>query len=135
MTGSPSNQSSDVDAFMAALDHPMKDDIVRLRTAILASNPRISERIKWKAPSFCMDGDDRVTFRLPPRGGLQLVFHRGAKVKDTAGFAFTDDTGLMEWAAADRAIVRLADSADVRAKQARIVEIVNQWMEATSAPS
>lgn len=99
MTTPLANQSRDVDAFLATFDQPLKDDIVRLRTAILASNARITERINWKAPSFGIDGDDRVTFRLPPRGGLQLVFHRGVKVKATTGFAFVDDTGLMEWAA------------------------------------
>lgn len=133
MTAPLANQSRDVDAFLATLDHAMRDDILGLRAAILASNPRITERIKWKAPSFCIDGDDRVTFRLPPRGGFQLVFHRGVKVRDATGFAFHDTTGLMEWAAADRAIVRLADSADVESRQSQIVTLVNRWMDATSA--
>ncbi|MDQ3442444.1 MAG: dihydrofolate reductase family protein [Chloroflexota bacterium] len=109
--------------------HPLKDDIVRLRATILASNPHITEQVKWKAPSFCIDGDDRVTFRLPPRGGLQLVLHRGVKVRDATGFTFLDDTGLMEWAA-DRAIIRLADSAHVRARESLVVTLVHQWMDA-----
>ncbi len=127
------NQSADVDRFMLALDHPLREDIGAMRLAILASNPGISEQIKWKAPSFCYGDEDRVTFRLPPKGGLQLIFHRGARAKDTTGFAFVDETGLMEWAAADRAIVRLADSNDAQAKQAPIVALVNRWMDATSA--
>lgn len=132
MTTPPPHASSDVDAYLTTLDHPMKEDIVRLRAAIMSSNPEIAERIKWKAPSFGIDGDDRVTFRLPPRGGLQLVFHRGAKVRDATGFTFDDDTGLMEWAAADRAIIRLADAADAQDKESRIVTLVNRWIEATS---
>lgn len=126
------NQSIDVDRFLLALEHPWRDEIDGLRLAILASNREIAERVKWKAPSFGYRGDDRVTFRLPPKGGLQLIFHRGAKVKDATGFAFDDDTGLMDWAAPDRAIIRIADSADARAKQAQIVTLVNRWLDATS---
>jgi hypothetical protein len=131
----PPNRSGDVDAYLATFEHPMKDDVVRLRDAILASNARVTERIKWKAPSFCVYGDDRVTFRFPPRGGIQLIFHRGVKVKDAAGFRFDDDTGLMEWAAPDRAVVRLADSADVQRKEDRIVALVTRWMDATGGPA
>jgi hypothetical protein len=75
------NQTPEVDAFLRELSHPMKDEIVEVRAAILASDEQITEHIKWKAPSFCYHGDDRVTFRLLPEG-LQLVFHRGAKVRD-----------------------------------------------------
>lgn len=45
---------------------------------------------------------------------MQLVFHRGVKARDTTGFACDGDTGPMEWAAPDRAIVQLTDSADMQ---------------------
>jgi len=47
---------------------------LQLRAAILASDLAISEHVKWNAPSFCYGGQDRVTFRLQPRGRLQLIF-------------------------------------------------------------
>ena len=72
---------------MEGLDHSLKDGIERLRAAILDSNDRITEHIKWNAPSFCYAGEDRVTFRLYPEDRVQLIFHRGAKVKsDAVGF-------------------------------------------------
>lgn len=83
-----------VDRFLAELEHPLQAEIERLRSIILTADPEISERIKWKAPSFCYRGDDRVTMRLHPPTRLQLVFHRGTKVKDSADFAFGDTTGL-----------------------------------------
>jgi hypothetical protein len=85
------NTSAEVDQFMARLEHPLKEGVQRLRTAILASNDTITEHIKWNAPSFRHAGQDRVTFRLQPDDKLQLIFHRGAKVRtDTAAFAFND---------------------------------------------
>ncbi|HET9450904.1 MAG TPA: DUF1801 domain-containing protein, partial [Aggregicoccus sp.] len=126
------NESEDVEQFLKALQHPLKPQLQSLRRAILACSADISEHIKWKAPSFCVAGDDRVTFRLHPKGHLQLVFHRGARVKDAKGFRFEDDSGLLEWAAADRGVLTLRDAQDVEAKQAAVVRLVQRWMAATA---
>ncbi len=88
------NRSDAVDHFLQGLDHPLKEEIEDIRLAILRSNDRITEQIKWKAPSFCYHGDDRVTFKLHPPDRIQIIFHRGAKVKDARDFAFEDRTGL-----------------------------------------
>ena len=117
-----------VEEFLATLDHPQVDDVRRLRAAIMASDADLTEHVKWRAPSFCSNGVDRVTFRLFPADHLQLVFHRGAKPQDTAGFEFPDDTGLLRWADTDRAVLTLGDSADVAAKQDAIVALVERWV-------
>jgi hypothetical protein len=120
------NRSPEVERFMEGLDHPLKEEIERLRSAILDSNDNITEHIKWKAPSFCYAGEDRVTFRLYPEDRAQLVFHRGAKIKgDAADFAFEDDTGLLRWVAGDRAVVALRDA---EARRQNLVEVVNRWV-------
>jgi hypothetical protein len=120
------NRSEEVDLFMSGLDHPRKEGIERLRAAILGSNDRITEHVKWNAPSFCYAGEDRMTFRLFPEDRAQLVFHRGAKVKDDAdAFEFDDDTGLLRWVAKDRAVVALRDA---EARQRDLVGVVNRWV-------
>ena len=123
------NTSAEVDQFMARLEHPLKDGVQRLRTAILASNDTITEHIKWNAPSFRHAGQDRVTFRLQPGDKLQLIFHRGAKVRtDTAAFAFNDPTGLMTWLAPDRAVIDFPDLQAVTMHQVKVVSLVNRWV-------
>jgi hypothetical protein len=124
---------SEVDQFMKALEHPLKAEIEVVRAAILASDPAISERIKWKAPSFVHSGDDRVTFRLAPKGIFQVILHRGAKVKDAKGFSFEDDSGLVEWLAPDRGVVTLPDAKTVKSKKAALVKLVGRWMAATAS--
>ncbi|MCW2576413.1 MAG: uncharacterized protein JWR28_2626 [Modestobacter sp.] len=121
-------QNPTVDEFLADLDHPRADDVRRLRAAIMASNDELTEHVKWKAPSFCSRGEDRVTFRLFPADHLQLVFHRGAKPQETAGFEFGDDTGLLRWVATDRAVLTLGDPAQLAAQQDAIVALVNRWV-------
>ena len=125
----PNRSQEEVDRFMQSLNHPLKEGVEQLRAAILESNDQITEHIKWNAPSFCYAGEDRVTFRLYPEDRVQLVFHRGAKVKSDAGdFEFDDDTGLLRWVADDRAVVALRDVKDVEAKQASLVDVVNRWV-------
>jgi len=114
---------------MEELEHPLKEGIEHLRTAILDSNDGITEHIKWKAPSFRYAGEDRVTFRLFPEDRVQLIFHRGVKVKgDSKDFVFEDGTGLLKWVANDRAVVALRDAEDAEAKRPALVEVVNRWV-------
>lgn len=126
------HQNEAVTAFLRELNHPMKAEIVYLRDVILAANDQISEHIKWKAPSFRYGGDDRVTFNLRPQDRIMLVFHRGAQARPDDGFVFVDPTGLLNWAAYDRATLTLRTLAEVKAHQAEIVNLVNAWVKATS---
>jgi hypothetical protein len=120
-----------LDEFMAGLDHPLAEGVALLRAAILASDKQITEQVKWKAPSFCWDGVDRVTFRLQPHDRLELIFHRGVAVRDDVdSFRFADPTGLLTWITPDRAVLALADVADARAKCDQIVVLAGRWMRA-----
>jgi len=124
-------RSAEVDQFLAELQHPLKSEIGRLREVILDADARISERIKWKAPSFCVDGEDRVTFNLRPTDSIQVVFHRGVKVKNADDFSFEDPAELLHWAAKDRALLKLRTMAEIEAKRPEIGDLVRRWMEAT----
>jgi hypothetical protein len=117
--------------FLAALRHGRAEQVERLRALILAAHPDLTEHIKWNAPSFAIDGDDRVTMRLAPGDVLQLILHRGAKVRDTTGFAFADESGLVRWLAADRGVVTLDTADDLEAKTPAIQNLVRSWVEAT----
>lgn len=111
----------------------MRDEVLALRAAILRSNPTLTEHIKWNAPSFCHAGDDRVTFRFAPKGSaVQLVFHRGAKAKDSKGFRFEDESGLIVWAAPDRGVVTLTSSAQIAEASEKVAALVGAWVAATA---
>lgn len=125
------NRSEQVERFMAALEHPLKAEIAALRAVILGADAGITERVKWNAPSFCYRGDDRVTMRLHPPEQLQLIFHRGAKVREIAGFTFEDDSGLLRWVAADRAVVTLRTREEIAAQAAALADVVRRWVAAT----
>jgi hypothetical protein len=124
-----SNRSGEVDQFIKDLEHPLKEEIAEMRAIILDSDEQITEHIKWNAPSFCYNGVDRLTFNLHSRDRIQLIFHRGARVKDSTGFAFEDSTGLLKWVAPDRALLTIQDKQDLEAKKTALVNVVSQWIK------
>ena len=119
-----------VDAFVAALDHPFKPEILALRQIILGADPGISEGIKWNAPSF-RTSQDFATMHLRAKDGVQVILHMGAKTRDTStsGVAIDDPESLLEWLAKDRASVKFCDLKDVEAKRSAFVNIVCQWIK------
>ncbi|TVX96315.1 DUF1801 domain-containing protein [Cohnella terricola] len=131
--GDKLNGHEQVAEFMNKLEHPFKKEIEEVRTIILSANNQLTEYIKWNAPSFCLDNEDRITFNLRGNGYFQLIFHCGSKVRkyESNEPLFHDDTGLLEWLANDRATVKFRDINDVIEKQEKLIRLVNRWLEVT----
>jgi Domain of unknown function (DU1801) len=118
-----------VDEFMRLLEHPLKAEVQAVRTIVLGSNLRITEAIKWNAPSFAC-GAHFATFNLRPRDAVHLILHFGAKRNEisTDGVRIDDPTKLLRWRAKDRAIVEFRDMAAVEAGRAALEAIVLRWI-------
>ncbi|QGQ95046.1 DUF1801 domain-containing protein [Paenibacillus psychroresistens] len=117
--------------FLNKLEHPLKKEIEVVRNIIQSANQQLTEHIKWNAPSFCMNNEDRITFNLHGDKFIRLIFHCGSKVKvnQSQNRLFDDTTGLLDWASTDRAIVKFTDMNDVEAKREKLLEIVIKWIE------
>ena len=127
-----------VDRLIQALNHPLKPEMEAIRSIILDSDSRITEGIKWNAPSFYCNGWF-ATYHVRSRDRLQVIFHRGAKVRaNPAGRLPIDDpTGLLKWLAKDRCIATFSSASDLAAKKSALNSIVSQWanmMARTAAP-
>lgn len=123
-----------VKEFIQTSKHPLKKAVEEIREIILGADKRITEHIKWNAPSFCFNGDDRITFNLSKNDRILLIFHRGAKVKDGKSKEplFEDTTGMLEWLAHDRAVVKIQTIEEVAGKKAVLTKIVKRWLSATT---
>ena len=127
-----SNGTSDVVAFLDASSHARIGEVRLVRDLILAAEPTLTERIKWNAPSFAIDDDDRITFRLQPGDRVDLVFHRGTGARDDLDtFRFADPSGLLRSVTADRGTVAFANREDIEAKRERLSALVVAWLAAT----
>lgn len=120
----------EVNEFLNDLKHPLKAKIEAIRKIILKADNRLTEHIKWNAPSYCIHGDDRITFNLAGKGFIRLVFHCGAKAKDNQAKnkLFEDTTGLLEWAANDRAIAKFTTMEEIKIREKDLIKTINTWL-------
>ncbi len=120
-----------VEDYLATLAPPVRSDVDALRAIVLGAHPGLTEEIKWNAPSFADDGQDRVTLGLDGKGGYRIVLHRGAKPLDTAGFHFDDEAKLAKWPAPDRGVIVLRDRTVIDARASDLSRLIARWIEAT----
>ncbi|WCT75503.1 DUF1801 domain-containing protein [Sphingomonas naphthae] len=118
--------------FLAGLDPTTRNTIDTVRGLVLTAADNLVEEIKWNAPSYRHGDAHRVTLGLERKGGIRIVLHRGAKVKDARGFAFADPVGIARWPTPDRGVILVADAEDATAKGAAIRDIVGRWIAATA---
>ncbi len=121
-----------VAAFLDATTHPRRDVLLALRGVILGAAVDLAEHIKWNAPSYQAAGEDRITFNLSSPDAVQIVFHRGAKAKDTkTGVRLVDDrSGRLKWATDQRAVTRFASLDEVTAGADWLAGFVETWIAA-----
>ena len=133
-SGQKMSRADSVKDFLKNLKHPQKKEIEEIRKIILSSNKSLTEQIKWNAPSFCFNCDDRITFNLTGKGVVRLIFHCGARVKDNKAKTrlFEDKTGLLKWASNDRAIATFTDMSDVMKKKEDLISVVQIWLSLTT---
>lgn len=119
----------DVVAFLRELDHPLKREIEAVRRIILGVSPEIHEGIKWNGPSF-RTADYFATVNLRAKDRVQVILHKGAKVKDnsTPQVRVADPAGLIKWLAADRCLVTLGAGKEIDANRPALERIVREWI-------
>jgi hypothetical protein len=119
----------DPDVFLRELKHRHKAEIEAIRAIILGADKRIQEAVKWNSLSYHVD-EHFATFHLRAKTGVQVVFHRGAKVKEASAdrLPIDDPAGILTWITNDRATATFADVTDVAAKAKALKKIVKQWI-------
>ena len=118
-----------LEAYLHGVDSAARPALDHLRRIVHDARPDLLEEVKWNAPSFSHNGEDRVTLGLDGKGGLRVVLHRGAAVKETAGFAFEDGDRLARWPAPDRGVVQFKSEADLAAKADALARLVRRWVD------
>lgn len=110
----------EVEAFMATLEHPLKDEIEAVRQIIKKAGPKLCERIKWAAPSYYVGKTDLVTFNTRSEKKVLLVFHNIAIV-DIA-------SPLLEGTYKDRRLMYFNNMAEVKANKPELVRIIKEYI-------
>ncbi|MEQ9536653.1 MAG: DUF1801 domain-containing protein [Deltaproteobacteria bacterium] len=112
------NKSREVDQWFDAYEHPAKDAMQHVRETILAADPRMSECIKWKSPTFVFEGN-LASFNPNTKKHVSLMFHTGAKIPGAHP--------RLEGGGNTARYMRIADLAEARAAEAALRALVAAW--------
>lgn len=108
-----------VTAYMQVLEHPLKAEIEALRSIIKETDVRISERIKWKAPSYYCK-EDFLTFNHRMQDKVHLIFHNDAIPKVSSA--------ILEGDYKDRRMVYFKDMNEIFAKKSEFQRIIAELL-------
>ncbi len=113
-------KNPDVDAWLDAYDNPMKPVVAAMRDAILAADARVTETIKWQAPTFVYNGNI-ASFFPKSKKHASLMFHKGAEIAGN----FPNLTGDGKEARS----FKVSDLDDLATKQVELQNIIRAWCD------
>jgi hypothetical protein len=114
------NRNPDVDAWFDRYQNPQKDLVQAVRDVVMGTDDRVSESIKWQAPTFMYRGNIASFYPKATRH-VSLMFHTGASLPDP--------TGLLEGDGETSRVARFADARDLEAKAEALRGLVRAWIE------
>ena len=129
MVKQKSNLNPEVSTFLNAQNNPLRKEIELMRKCILSANKNLSENIKWNGPNYCLDGEDRITMKVQPPKNIQIIFHRGAKVKEQPKEKLIkEDFGLLDWKCNDRAVATFKSIKEIENSKKSLSTIITEWL-------
>jgi hypothetical protein len=115
----PDNHDPAVAAWFEDYDNPQKDLVLAVREVVLGADPRVTETIKWKAPTFVYRGNI-ASFYPKSKQHVSLMFHAGASLPDP--------DGLLEGDGDTSRVARFLDADDLAAKTGALRELILGWI-------
>jgi hypothetical protein len=113
-----------VDAWFDHYDNPQKPLVMAVRDVVLEADPRVTECIKWQAPTFTYRGNI-ASFFPKSKKHVSLMFHTGATLPDPIG--------ILEGEGETSRSLKIADHEDLAAKTPALQSLVRSWVEQWSA--
>ena len=114
------NTDPSVDAWMDTYDNPQKPLVQAVREVILSADDRITECIKWQAPTFVYKGNI-ASFFPKAKKHASLMFHKGAEIPG--------DFPNLEGDGKEARSMKFNDADDLAAKTAELQAVVRAWCD------
>jgi len=112
--------SPEVDAWFDRYDNPQKDLVDAVRRVILDADDRVTETVKWQAPTFMYRGNI-ASFYPKSRAHVSLMFHTGASLPDPHG--------LLEGEGDVSRVAKFVDAEDLDQKTPALQQLIRAWIE------
>ena len=112
-------ETARVNEFLDRLNYPLRAEMNAVRMIILA-NKKVEEHLISGGNPIFYYKDYMATFNTGSRKCLTLIFHKGMNLHDPSGLFEGDHTV--------RRIVKFRNMKDVKAKEANLKRVVNDWV-------
>jgi len=125
-----------VEEFINDLSDDKRLQVNLLRNLILNTEPHLEEHIKWNAPSYVLNGEDRITFNLMNKQGVvKLILHMGATHKENKKGTpiMQDESRLMEWSSDIRGMITFVSIEDINSNMTALKKVIKDWLSIPSA--
>jgi hypothetical protein len=110
----------EVDAWFERYENPQRELVRAVREAVLDADERVTETIKWQAPTFMYKGNI-ASFYPKTTKHVSLMFHRGADLDDP--------DGLLEGEGDVSRVARFLDADDLERKREALQRVIRNWIE------
>lgn len=114
------NKNPEVDDYLEKKNHPMHQEIQRVREIILDVHPEIEETIKWSSPTFMYKGN-MASYFMNAKKHVSLMFHKGALLEE--------DFDLLEGDGKEGRTAKFHGMDDIEKKKANLEQIVKAWID------
>ena len=97
---------------------------------IIKGSADVEEHIKWNAPSYVYDGEDRITFNMHGTD-IKVLIHMGAVKKEdkSAPPVMADQSGLITWNSNIRGTISFSSMDDIKLKRQAFTGIIDRWLK------
>jgi hypothetical protein len=114
------NRNPKVDEWFKKYENPQKELVLAVRQVILDADERVTEDIKWQAPTFMYKGNI-ASFFPKAKKNVTLMFHKGASIPNS--------TGLLEGDSDVSRVARFTDAEDLQKKKADLETVIKNWIK------
>ena len=114
------NENPEVSAWLAELDHRLRDVIETVRNVFLEPDERVTETMKWKSPTFMYEGN-LASIDPKARKHVAVLFHRGAEIPG--------QHALLQGEGKLARYARFGDLAAVETGRSELAAIVRAWCD------
>lgn len=125
------NKYKTLEDFFTDQDPEKLKIIMEVREVILAADPSLEETLKWNAPNYIFNGEDRITFNvINKQNKVKVVIHMGPARKENKKGSpiLSNDQGLVEWNSDIRGTIIFEDIHDVNTKSTRLQKLFRDWL-------
>jgi hypothetical protein len=113
------NRNPEVDQWLDEAGHPLDALMRRARDIILGADPRVTESIKWKTPTFAYKGN--IASFNPSKNLVSIMFHRGSEIPG--------DHSRLEGDGRLVRTMRFTDLAELEAGRADLEAAIRAWCD------